>query len=419
MSIPTPTPKERLALMRFEVICHIKSLRQEGLPLSDCLRELSSRPWPEPDGPYYSARTLEGWWYDYGKSGYQALTGKSRRADAGESRSIDQPSGLWILEKIREHPGTPLRVLYRHWQQQGRELPSLSSVYRFLKTHGYDRRSLRAGRLESAPQKAFEAPAPNDLWMVDFATGVTLRSPEGKALSTQLCVLVDDHSRLIPYGAYYLAADTAAFLHCLREAVLRRGLPLKLYTDQGRAFVNHHARVVCANLGIRLLHARPYHAWSKGKVERLIRTIQGDFEATLRLESNPPQSLAELNSAFSRWIAATYHLRVHSSTGMSPQQRFSQAGHPVRMIGDPAKIRPLFYTRTERTVRKDGTVTLGNKLFEVPLSLRALKVELRYDPQLMEPVEIWHKNAFEGVARPASLHLNSQSYNQTNNYARQ
>ena len=28
MSIPTPNPKERLALLRFEVICHIKTLRQ-------------------------------------------------------------------------------------------------------------------------------------------------------------------------------------------------------------------------------------------------------------------------------------------------------------------------------------------------------------------------------------------------------
>jgi len=32
--------------------------------------------------------------------------------------------------------------------------------------------------------------------------------------------------------------------------------------DQGRPFVNHHARIVCANLGIRLLHAKPDHAWS-------------------------------------------------------------------------------------------------------------------------------------------------------------
>ena len=418
MPADTSTPKERLALLRFEVICHIKTLRQEGLPLSECLRAAASRPWPEPDGPYYACRTLETWWYDYARSGYQGLAGKPVRADAGKSRAIDQQTGLWILDKIKENPRTPLQVLYRHWQNHGQSLPSLSSVYRFLKAHGYDRRSLRAGRLESGPQKAFEAPAPNDLWMVDFACGPTLRSAEGKVIPTHLCVILDDHSRLIAYAAYYLAGDTASFLHCLKEAVLRRGLPLKLYTDQGKPFVNHHVRVVCANLGIRLLHAKPYHAWSKGKVERLIRTIQGDFEATLRLEGGHVRTVAELNTAFSRWIANTYHLRPHGSTGMSPHERFTRGAHPLRPVEEPDKIDSLFYTRTERVVRKDGTVTLGKKLFEVNLALRALKVELRYDPVLLDRVEVWHQRSFHGIARQADLHLNSQSFKRTDNYAR-
>lgn len=414
----SPPNRERLALLRFEVICHLKTLRQEGIPLAECLRAASSRPWPEPDGPYYSARTLETWWYDYARSGYQGLAGKVSRADAGKSRSIDEETGLWIVEKIRDNAATPLRVLYRHWQEHGHGLPSLSSVYRFLKTQGYDRRTLRAGRLESGPQKAFEAPAPNDLWMVDFACGPTLRSAEGKAIATHLCVLLDDHSRLIPFAAYYLAGDTASFLHALKEAVLRRGLPLKLYTDQGKPFVSHHARIVCANLGIRLLHAKPYHAWSKGKVERLIRTIQGDFEATLRLEGQRVQSLAELNSALSRWVAATYHLRAHGSTGMSPHERFTRAGHPLRTVEEPLKIDALFYTRTERVVRKDGTVTLGKHLFEVNLALRALTVELRYDPILLDRIEVWHQGSFHGLARAADLHLNSQTSNRGQNYAR-
>jgi transposase InsO family protein len=411
-------PKERLALLRFEVICHIKTLRQEGFPLSECLRGACSRPWPEPDGNYYSFRTLETWWYDYARSGYQGLAGIASRADAGKSRAIDEETGLWIIDKVRENPNTPLQVLYRHWQDHGHGLPSRSSVYRFLKTQGYDRRSLRAGRLESGPQKAFEAPAPNDLWMVDFACGPTLRSAENKVIQTQLCVILDDHSRLITYGAYYLTGVTASFLHALKEAVLRRGLPLKLYTDQGKPFVNHHARIVCANLGIRLLHAKPYHAWSKGKVERLIRTIQGDFEATLRLEGGTLKSLGELNTAFSRWIAGAYHLRPHGSTGMSPHERFTCGAHPLRTVEDPGKIDSLFYTRAERVVRKDGTVTLGKVLLEVNLALRALAVELRYDPILFDRVEVWHKGSFHGLARRADLHLNSQTYNRGNNYAR-
>ena len=49
-----------------------------------------------------------------------------------------------------------------------------------------------------------------------------------------------DHSRLITFGAYYRAADTAAFHHSLKEAVQRRGIPYKLYTDLGRPFTNKH-----------------------------------------------------------------------------------------------------------------------------------------------------------------------------------
>jgi transposase InsO family protein len=416
MKKPTPSFQESRALLRFEILCHIKTLRGEGFPLAECMRAASSRPWPGEGGRYFAARTIETWWYDYAKSGYAGISGKASRRDAGQSRVIDEELGHWILDAISKSPGVPFSVLYRLREDAGRNLPSESSVRRFLAGKGCDVRSLKAG--ESGPTKAFEAPAPNDLWMVDFACGPTLRDRDGKVLNPWLCVMLDDHSRLVVFAAYYERADTAAFLDCLKQAVLRRGLPLKLYTDQGKPFVNHHARVVCANLGIRLLHAKPYHAWSKGKVERLIGTIQRDFEVTLRLEGNPVHSVEELNAALSRWIASTYHLRVHSSTGESPHQRFSKSAHTLRTIENPDRIDPLFYTRTERVVRKDGTVTLGKQLLEVPLGLRGLAVELRYDPIPCDPVEVWHKGSFHGLARRCDLHLNSHNFHKGDNYAR-
>lgn len=420
MKKTAPQPKESRALLRFEVICHIKTLHQEGRPLAECVRAAASRPWPGENGQYFAARTLETWWYDYVGKGYAGIAGKPTRSDAGQSRFIDEETGLWILEAVSQNPGVPFTVHYRQWKERDCGLPSESTVRRFLKSKGYDARSLKAGRLESGPTKAFEAPAPNDLWMVDFACGPTLRDAANKVLTTQLCVIIDDHSRLITYGAYYVSGDTAAFLDCLKQAVLRRGLPHKLYTDQGKPFVNHHARIVCANLGIRLLHAKPYHAWSKGKVERLIRTIQNDFELTLRLEGGPVHSLTELNTALSRWIAGAYHLRKHSSTGQTPHERFNGGSHPIRPVEEPEKIDALFYTRTERVVRKDGTVTLGKKLFEVSLALRALSIELRYNPILIDPVEVWHKDTFQGLARRCDLHLNSalNHHHRGTNYAR-
>ena len=49
--------------------------------------------------------------------------------------------------------------------------------------------------------------------MVDFANRPTLRGVDGKVITSQVCVIFDDHSRLIADGAYYGSGATAAFSH--------------------------------------------------------------------------------------------------------------------------------------------------------------------------------------------------------------
>ena len=400
------TPPQTQALVRFRALNFIEDLQRGGGLLADALRQASRHPWPDENGDYYAARTLEDWWYAYKKGGFNALV-SAPRSDQGASRVLDAATAAWVLEQVTQNPTVPLKVLYAYWQRSGRPLPSVSVLYRYLRRQGLDRKSLRSGRLESGPTKAFEAPHVNDLWMVDFSPGPTL-SVGGKALPTQLCVLVDDHSRLIPFAAYYPQANTEAFHHALKEAVLRRGLPRKLYTDQGKPFINAHSHLVCAQLGVRLLHAKPYHAWSKGKCERLIQTIQLGFESTLRLEGNQAHSLEELNTKLSAWIQTVYHQRPHSSTGQSPEYRYQQAAPSLRHWNELDDIEPLFYLRLERTVRKNGTVRLDGQLYEVPLSLRALKIQLRLDPWRRARIEVWHQGKWMGLARKAPLHLNAE-----------
>jgi transposase InsO family protein len=398
-----------VALTRFKAVNTIEEQVRRGCELAEALREASLCPWPDATGRCYAVRTLEDWWYEYKKAGFAALEPR-RRCDHGVFRAIDAETGRWLIEQVCLYPKIPVKVLYGHWAQEGKRLPPLRSVYRYLQRHGYDGKTLLAGRLDTGPTKAFAVPHVNDLWMVDFSPGPHIRTPEGKALGTQLCILVDDCSRLIPFAAYYRNANTAAFLDTLKESVLRRGVPLKLYTDQGKPFVNQHAHIVCANLGVRLLHAKPYHAWSKGKCERLIQTIQRGFESALRIEGHQAHDLRELNQKLSKWIQASYHQRVHSATGLTPEARYHQDLAHIRKIElDPAGVDELFYTRTERTVRKDGTIRIDKKLYEVDLSLRALRVELRFDPFTLRRIEVWHRDVFMGLARAVNLHLNSET----------
>ena len=397
---------ESVALLRFKAVNFVEEQMRKGVVLAEALREASVRPWPDPSGRYYALRTIEDWYYSYKQGGFGAL-GRQRRGDRGSSKVIDESMGRWIIEQVCENPQIPVSVLYSHWLGEGKELPTRRSVYRYLQRHGYDRSRLRSGRLESGPTKAFETPHVNELWMVDFSPGPHLRGANG-SLSTHLCVLIDDCSRLIPFAAYYQRADTQVFLHTLKEAVIRRGLPRKLYTDQGRPFTNQYTQIVCANLGIRLLHAKPYHSWSKGKCERVIQSIQQGFESSLRIAGQHAKNLEELNQKLSGWIQTVYHQRVHRAIDTTPECRYQQQLAGVRKLeADLDELEALFFTRIERTVRKDGTVRIDKKLYEVDLSLRTLRVQLRFNPFTLARIEVWYQDRFIGCAQRANLNLNS------------
>jgi hypothetical protein len=57
---------------------------------------------------------------------------------------------------VTPNPTVPLKVLYTHWQQSQRPLPSISVLYRYLRRQGLDRKNLGSGGLETGPTKAFD-----------------------------------------------------------------------------------------------------------------------------------------------------------------------------------------------------------------------------------------------------------------------
>jgi len=412
MKNTSPSVSEAVALRRMSLVQAVIELLQCHWPLSAALEQVSStHPLPgESEAPpqFVAQRTLEDWYYAFQKGGFEGLKPKPR-SDRGKPRRLSPQQLQWILEQVRSFPGVSVKLLYRQWKQADPTLPALSAVYRWLEQNDLDAQGRRYLLRQNipGPTKAFEAPGVNDLWIVDFSPGPFL-ALHPKTIATHLCLIIDDHSRLIPYAAYGLAADTQALLACLKEAIRRRGLPRKLYTDNGGPFINHHLRIVCANLSIRLLHSKVGRPWSRGKVERMFRTLQQDFEAGLRLPGQAVGSLEELNGKLARWLQEVYHPRVHESIGESPQERFARALPLLRLLDPHLDLDRLCYTRLERVVRKDGTVRLDNDLYEVNLALRGLKVQLELDPWIKHPILVRYKGQDFGLARKVDRHLNSQ-----------
>jgi transposase InsO family protein len=404
--------QEAIALGRMSLVQAVLELVQCHWPLSAALEQVASAQALPGEGErppqFVAPRTLEDWYYAFKKSGFEGLKPKAR-SDRGKPRRLSAAQQQWLLERVRAFPGVPVKLLYRQWKQADPTLPGLSAVYRWLEQNDLDAQGRRYLLRQNipGPTKAFEAPGVNDLWIVDFSPGPFL-SLHPKTVATHLCLIIDDHSRLIPFGAYGLAADTQALLLCLKQALRRRGLPRKLYTDNGGPFVNQHLKIVCANLGIRLVHSKPAQPWSRGKVERMFRTLQQDFEAGLRLPGQGVGSLEELNGKLAQWLQEVYHPRVHEGTGESPQERFARALPLLRTLDPQRDLDRLFYTRIDRVVRKDGTVRIDNELYEVNLALRGLKIQLELDPWIKHPLLVRYKGQDFGTARRVDRHLNSQ-----------
>ncbi len=401
-------PRQRRALARFAAVQLVRQARQRGLALARALQEAAQQPW---DGRFYSPETIEAWVYRFDHGQFAALHDQPRR-DRGQTRALDPAATQALLNLRRLHPQLTLPALVQELLRQGvlqHGAFSYSTLQRRLAAAGLDRRSLRAGAaLIGGPTKAFELPLPNLLWMADAMYGPTLKLPEGTAQRTFLFAILDDHSRLCVHGQFYAAERLECFLDTLRQAVAARGLPDKLYTDNGAAFRSQHLQIVCANLGIKLVHARPYHSWSRGKIERFFLTVQTQFQAQLHFQ--PVTSLDDLNRQFWRWVETDYHQRPHSALqDQSPAARFAQAGIPLRTLAPDADLQRLFLMRVDRRVRKDATISLGGQLWEVPAHLRGVVIRVHFDPVHWTRVEVWLHDQFLAHARRCNKHLNAQT----------
>ena len=100
-------------------------------------------------------------------------------------------------------------------------------------------------------------------------TTIKGQSPQSRMLSPGPFFPPRDRSRQQAY-----AENTTAFLPVFKHAIARRGLPARLYIDNGANFRSQQLALVCAKLGIALIHARPYQSAGKGKIERWFRTVR-------------------------------------------------------------------------------------------------------------------------------------------------
>jgi transposase InsO family protein len=396
----TEENKKQVAAFRFGVICELVNGadldpgEQERLIRGKCARKWQI---PFSEKTSISRSTLLRWVSLYRRSnGKLESLYPHERCDQGESRAIDEDTCLALVELRKQLPKATIKCLIREMEQRrlttcGQLKPS--TVYRFLHKHG-----LMMPADIPRDRRKFEAEGPNDLWQSDVMHGPRVEV-EGKQRKTYLIAMLDDHSRLITHGEFYLSERLDSYLNALQQALSKRGLPRKLYVDNGSAFRSRHLEHVTASLGIALIHSRPYTPQGRGKIERFFRSIRGDF-----LYGFTGKTLKELNEAFDLWLNDIYHQRIHSATSQSPFKRFTSNLQCLRAA--PGDLLDHFRQTARRRVAKDRTVVLNGRLYEAPVALIGRQVELLYHAEDPGRVEIrWAQNSY-GIVSPVNLYVN-------------
>lgn len=411
ISVPEPADAERrkqVALFRYGMIADLIHIERGQRGLYAKLREKAARDWDIPGSRRrrVEAETIRGWLSDYRRGGFDALLPKMR-CDSGSARALPQPVADLLCETKEQHPDYSVALVIadvnaRVKLPEGVKLSS-STVHRILSRAGLMQK--KPAEASSKDRRRFAFDKAGELWMSDVMHGPAVVA-EGRRRKTYLLALIDDATRLIPYAAFALGENVAAFLTVLEQGIRRRGIPKRLYVDNGAAFRAQHLALVCAKLGITLIHARPYQPQGKGKMERWFRTVRLQLLPTLQPEDL--KSLDTINRRLWSWVEGEYHRSPHRGLeGATPADRWAMCSDEVRLpSSDPSD---LFLFEQKRRVHSDRTVSLDGVAYEVDATLVGETVTLRYDPARppqQRSLQVWHRGKQIQLARRVDVYAN-------------
>lgn len=378
-----------MALFRLSVLGPLVSRERLARgELQQVIRELALREYTIPGSRrrHLGETTIEAWFYAWRRQGIAGLTPKVR-ADRGQSK-LAPPIQEAILAAKRANPRRSIRQIQRLLEAAGSvagDSLSRSAIHRLLQQHGLSRMSGSASLPEE--KRSFVAESAGTIWYGDVMHGP--RVPVGGQLrKTYLVSLIDDASRLITHNAFCLGETALDIEGVLKQALLKRGVPIKLVVDNGAAYRANTLQGICVRLGIHLIYCRPYAPEGKGKLERWHRTFRDQFLA--ELDDRHITHLDDLNARLWAWVEQVYHRTGHAGLdGMTPLARYQQDLSKIRSLGQrAAQLDALFHHRVGRFVRKDGTVSYLGARFEVPYELAGKTVQLVVDPHAASVVGV-------------------------------
>ncbi len=242
MSDPQTDVQHDIALFRYGVIAEFVPWPKERKGLYEAIQAKAEREHTIPGSARtrVAAETIRDWLKAYRRGGFDALLPKPR-ADRGQARRLPPGVVEALLAAKEANPQLSVQLVIRAVRQRPEVPPDLplppSTVHRLLARHGLMDAAKTASQTQDRRRFAFEQAG--ELWMSDVMHGPAVVVGERVKRKTYLIAFIDDATRVIPYARFALSENTRTFLPVLAQAILRRGLPQKLYVDYVACHIIH------------------------------------------------------------------------------------------------------------------------------------------------------------------------------------
>ena len=345
-----------------------------------------------------SERTIRRYLESYRKYGLKGLE-PTGRSESGTFKAIPADVLEIAMQCKRELPERSVRNIITILEKEGYIKPgtiSRSTLSHNLLALGHSTKQLRHVTNTRAARR-FVRDGRNTLWQSDVKFGPYIPDDKGKNRQTYLASFIDDCTRVVTHSEFYFNHRVPVIEDCFRKALLKFGKPDSVYVDNGKEFTSKWLRIGCARLGIKHLTAKPYHAESKGKIERFQRTAE-EFIREAKLMKF--KDLAHLNAVYRAWLDEGYQNVPHSKIGnLTPMQAFQKDEKKIR-FATTEECYDAFLHEETRSVDKTGCFSLQGITFEAGVDFIRKKVDVRFDPFDLSVVEVWHDGSKQLVAKP-------------------
>ena len=336
--------QQEIALMRYGAIAPLIAGLDDGYPSQNAFyEEVSAKGIPGPDGKlrHYAAATIEKWYLNYKKYGFDALLPKAR-ADAGSSRKLDDELQEQIRYLKTNYPRMSAAAIFRQLGSNGSIAfgqVSESTVCRFVNQIQTELR-----QTPNRDMRRYERPHINEVW-------------------------------------FFFNDNFVNLMSVLKSAVAKYGRPKVLNFDNGKSYRNRQMELLAARIGTTLSYCQPYTPTGKAKIERWFRTMKDQWMASLDMRDF--HSLDQLRGSLSAYVQH-YNQSPHSSLhGKSPQDRFFSEPEQIRRL-PPGQIDTDFLLEIERRVSADSVIVIDQIEYEVDYRFARQRIRLRYSPDMKD-----------------------------------